>query len=67
MTKTVRIENADTSSYKVIVEVWQQSHSHPADAPPVAPVLIATHELGHPTALLTDYLTSDRFLLVKEG
>lgn len=63
MTKIVRIENADTSDYKVIVEVWDKGQNGAPDT------LAKTVELPHPTAM-TDasvYLTSTRYLVVKEG
>ena len=63
MTKHVRVENADTSDYRVVVEVWDKGY--PKGAPDV---LLATHFLDYPTAM-TDrnvYLTSTRYLVVKE-
>ena len=64
MTKRVRIENADMSNYKVIVEVWDKGY--PAGEPDK---LAQTIELNHPTAM-TDagaFITSTRYLVVKEG
>lgn len=64
MTKRVRIENADMSNYKVIVEVWDKGY--PAGEPDK---LAQTIELNRPTAM-TDagvYITSTRYLVVKEG
>ena len=63
MTKKIRIENADTSSFKVIVEVWDKGY--PEGAPDV---LVATHELPFPTAMTPDslYIHSSRYLVVKE-
>lgn len=62
MTKKVRIENADTSSYKVVVEVWDKYGEEPA-------ILVETHRLDYPTALTPDslYLTSSRYLVVREA
>lgn len=62
MTKRVRVENADTSSFKVIVEVWEKGYQ---DAPDT---LANTIELNNPTDMTgTDvYLTSTRYLVVKE-
>lgn len=63
MTKHVRIENADTSSYKVIVEVWDKSSDGSPD------VLVKTVNLDHPTAMTGPdvYLTSTRYIVVKEA
>jgi hypothetical protein len=64
MTKKVRIENADTSAYKVIVEVWDKGY--PEGQPDK---LAKTVNLDYPTAM-TDasiYLTSTRYLIVKEA
>lgn len=59
MTKKIRIENADTSSYKVraygedlVDGVWVRNPT---------PV-----ELDHPTALAEQYLTSTRRVVVEE-
>jgi hypothetical protein len=63
MTKRVRIENADTSDYQVVVEVWDRGY--PAGEPDV---LVKSVRLSYPTAM-TDhdvYITSTRWLVVKE-
>lgn len=62
MTKTVRVENADTSDYKVVVEVYEKS-TWQGDAPDI---LVETLELSHPTAMVAPYITSTRYLVVKE-
>lgn len=72
MTKKVRIENADTSSFKVKVEVWDKGGQMPDgmggfnQAPDT---LVKTIDLDHPTAITGDdcYITSTRFLVVKEA
>ncbi len=63
MTKKVRIENADTSSYKVVVEIWDKGPEGSPD------VLAKTINLDYPTALTGDdvYLTSTRYIVVKEA
>lgn len=58
MTKHVRIENADTSNYKVKVEVWEASTT--------GPLLVETIELPYPTSLTSLYITSTRYLVIKE-
>ncbi len=64
MTKQVRIENADLSTYKVVVEVWDKGY--PEGEPDK---LARTIELNHPTAMTgTDcYITSTRYLVVREA
>lgn len=63
MTKTVRIENADTSEYQVLVQVWDKGY--PEGSPDV---LVREVVLAHPTAMTDSgvYLTSTRYLVVKE-
>lgn len=60
MTKHVRIENSDTSDYKVVVEVWDKSQDFERDK------LVETLELGYPTAMVTPYITDTRYLIVRE-
>jgi hypothetical protein len=64
MTKKVRIENADTSSYKVIVEVWDKGY--PEGEPDK---LSHTIMLNNPTEMTGDncFITSTRYLVVKEA
>lgn len=62
MTKQVRIENADTSDHKVLVQTWDKGQDGQPD------VLAHEQVLGHPTAMTDNntYLTSTRYLIVKE-
>lgn len=64
MTKKVRIENADNSNYKVVVQVWDKGY--PEGAPDK---LVEEIALNHPCAMTPDslYLTSTRYLIVKEA
>jgi hypothetical protein len=64
MTKKVRIENGDTSNYKVVVEIWDKGY--PAGNPDT---LVKTINLDYPTAMTGDdcYLTSTRYMVVKEA
>lgn len=64
MTKRVRIENADTSIYKVVVQVWDKGY--PEGNPDT---LVKEVNLDHPTAMTNDdvYITSTRYLVVKEA
>ena len=63
MTKTVRIENADTSDYKVVVQIFEKGVNGAEDQ------LIKEVVLGHPTAMTGNdvYITSTRYLVVKEA
>lgn len=63
MTKRVRIENADTATYKVVVEVWDKGFNGEPDK------LAFTRNLDYPTAMTGDdiYLTSTRYIVVKEA
>lgn len=68
MTKKVRIENADTSDYKVIVEIWDKGPQN-SDGSFGPDMLHRTVELNYPTAMTGDevYLTSTRYIIVKEA
>lgn len=63
MTKLVRVENADTANYKVIVEVWDKGFDGAPDA------LAFSRELAYPTAMTGSdvCLTSTRYIVVKEA
>ena len=61
MTKKVRVENADTSPYKVVVEVWDKGQDGGPD------VLAFVRNLNSPTSMADDiYLTSTRYFVVRE-
>ncbi len=62
MTKHIRIENADTANYKVVVEVWDKGY--PEGAPDV---LAETLHCDYPTAMAQTFITSTRYLVVKEA
>lgn len=63
MTKAVRIENADTSEHKVLVQTWDKGVDGQPD--------VMAHEqvLGYPTAMTDSntYIHSGRYLIVKEA
>ena len=65
MTKMVRIENADTSTYKIDVEVWQVGTGSDG-GPAVMDHLIRTIHLDSPTQLITEYIHSGQYLVIKE-
>lgn len=62
MTKRVRIENADMSNYKVLVQVWDKGINGSPDT------LAFERVLQRPTDMTDDavYLTSTRYVVVKE-
>ena len=63
MTKRVRIENADTSDYKVVVQVWDKGPEGEPDK------LASEIKLDYPNSMTGDdiYLTSTRYIVVKEA
>jgi hypothetical protein len=64
MTKRVRVENADTSTYVVLVEVWDKGQNGNPD------ILVRTVTLQNPCDMANDdslYLTSTRYLIVREA
>ena len=63
MTKKVRIENADTAPYKVVVEVWDKGFDGAED------VKAFEKQLHNPCQITGDdiYITSTRYLIVREA
>lgn len=61
MTKKIRIENADISNYKVVVEVWDKRSDGNPD------VLVETKTLNNPADLTEVLIFSTRYLIVKEA
>lgn len=63
MTKVVRVENADTSTFKVLVQVWEKSSS--AGSPDI---LVREVALNNPCDITDSsvYITGTRYLIVKE-
>lgn len=60
MTKSIRVENADTSTFKVVIEVWDKGIDGGED------ILAETHDLSYPTALKEIAIWDTRYLKVKE-
>lgn len=61
MTKHVRIENADTSEYKVVVQVWQtRGENEPHE-------LVREVNLDFPTSLATETIWKEQYLVIKEA
>jgi hypothetical protein len=61
MTKRVRVENADSSNYRVAVEVYQTGY--PDGAPDV---LVETRVLTHACDLADFYIHAGRYIKVRE-
>ena len=71
MTKKVRVENADTSNFKVVVQVWDKSYPvKQEDGSFVTPpdTLVKEIPLDYPTSMTGDdvYITDSRYLVIKE-
>jgi hypothetical protein len=62
-------ENADTSDYKVIVQIWDKGLSGPAEGEYEPDTLVKEIRLDYPTAMTGEdvYLTSTRYIVVKEA
>lgn len=72
MTKRVRIENADTANYKVVVQVWDKGAQMPDGLGGFnqAPDKLAQEiTLANPCDMTGPevYLTNTRYLVVKEA
>jgi len=67
MTKRVRIENADTATFKVKVQIWDKGPLG-ENGTPTPDTLVKEIDLAYPTAMTGEdvYLTSTRYLVVKE-
>jgi hypothetical protein len=65
MTKSIRVENADTSNFKVVVEVWDRGDFNRG----IPDNLVETIKLDYPTSMTPQglYITSTRYLIVKEN
>ena len=68
MTKRVRVENADTSDYKVIVQVWEKAVGAPPPADQAPDTLVTEIRLDFPTAMTGPdvFITNTRYLVIKE-
>lgn len=69
MTKKVRIENADTSSHKVVVQVWQKGAAQPDDSGSVGQApdhMISEYAINYPTDMVEAYVHSGQYLVVRE-
>lgn len=60
MTKSVRIENADTSDHKVVVQTWQQGQNGEPDT------LVEELDLSHPTQMHEGLVYQGQYLVIRE-
>ena len=72
MTKKIRVENADTSTYKVVVQVWEKGKviiSNKEDGvDTIEPDLMITETpLNNPADLTEFMIWGGRYLVVKEA
>jgi hypothetical protein len=65
MTKRVRIENADTSDHKLMVEVWDKGMA--LESGGVEPdTMVEKIPLMYPTEILEKYVHCSRYIVIKE-
>ena len=62
MTKKIRVENADTASYKVLVQVWDKGLNGEPDH--LAQEILLANPCDMTDAHV--YITSTRYLVIKE-
>ena len=60
MTKAIRVENADTSDHKVMVQVWEK----PQDGSFAK--MVEEYPLNHPTSMVEQTIWKDHYLVIKE-
>lgn len=61
MTKKVRIEDADTAGFKIVVQTWDKSYLEGTPD-----IMVSETPFYGPTDLRDFYITSSRYLVVKE-
>ena len=61
MTKKVRIENADGSDYKVVVQTWRRGQEGEPDT------LVKEEFANYPTAMVEGLIFKEQYLVVKEA
>lgn len=61
MTKTVRIENADTTDYKIVVENWEKGKDGAPDWK------YFEEPLNYPTAVIEAKINERRYLIIREA
>ena len=70
MTKNIRIENADTTEHKVVVEVWERGKPITSPTGEILSyepgTLHSTMDLSYPTQMITQVIYKERYLVIKE-
>ena len=69
MTQKVRIENADLSSHKLVVQVWQKGAALPdglGGANQAPDAVVSEHAINNPTDQVEAYVHSGQYLVVRE-
>lgn len=67
MTKLIRIENADLSTHKVKVNVYDRSNATPAEQGTIVPDrLVESYDLNSPCAMKEVYIHSSRYIVIEE-
>lgn len=61
MTKLVRIENADTSNYRVQVQVFDKGRDGEPDT------LVLEETLLYPAAMTAQHIHNSRYIVIKEA
>jgi len=65
MTKAIRVENADTSDHKVMVQVWEKGRDLGNGS--IEPdTMVEEHPLDNPTAMIEKTIWAERYLVIKE-
>lgn len=60
MTKKVRVENADNSSYKVVVQTWAKGQNGEPDK------LLKEERATNPCDMVEGWIWTSQYLVVKE-
>lgn len=60
MTKRVRIENADATAFRVVVQLWERTRDGRPD------MLVSEVRLVNPCDITEQTIHSDRYLIVAE-
>lgn len=61
MTKKVRIENADTSDHKVVVQTWNKGRNGEPDT------MTKEERADYPTAMVEGLIYKEQYLVITEA
>jgi hypothetical protein len=67
MTKTVRVENADLSDYKVKVLVQELKYDYENKCMGTEWITVKTISLDYPTHMAQEYITNTKRLVIEEN